>query len=89
MAGTRRARHRRACVDEKVAELIRLAKELCPEATITADPIRYEEEDGFVDIRLPSEPSEEDHDRIVAALADHTAKVYDETGLFLIFAVLY
>ena len=35
------------------------------------------------------EPSEDNHDRIAGALADRTAKIYDETGLFLVFAVLY
>ena len=80
MGGKRRRLDRRALLDAKLTELMLLAKELCPEATVKADPFGYEEEDGHVDVLLPSEPSEDDHDRIATALADRTAKIYDETG---------
>lgn len=89
MGGMRRSRDRRALLDAKLTELMLLAKELCPAATVKADPIQYEDEDGHVDVLLPSEPSEDDHERIATALADRTAKIYDDTGLFLVFAVLY
>ena len=89
MGGRPRSRDRRALLAAKLTELMLLAKELCPEATVKADPIHYVGEDGHVDVLPPSPLSEDDHERIVTALADCTAKIYDETGLFLVFAVLY
>ena len=50
MGGKRRRLDRRALLDAKLTELMLLAKELCPEATVKADPFGYEEEDGHVDV---------------------------------------
>ena len=89
MGGKRRSRDRRALLDAKLTELMLLAKELCPEATVKADSIQYEDEDGAVNVFPPPTLPEDDHDRIVTALADRTAKIYEDTGLFLVYAVLY
>lgn len=89
MGRRRRSRDRRALLGAKLTELTLLAKELCPAATVKAAPIQYEDEDGHVDVFPPSALSEDDHERIVTALADRTAKIYNDTGLFLVFAVLY
>jgi hypothetical protein len=88
MGGKRRSRDRRALLNAKLTELMLLAKELCPEATVKANTIQYEEEDGHVDVFPPSTLPEDDIDRLITALADRTAKIYDDTGLFLVFAVL-
>ena len=88
MGGKRRSMNRRALLDAKLTELMLLAKELCPEATVKADPIQYEDEDGAVNVFPPPTLPEDDVEHIITALADRTAKIYDDTGLFLVFAVL-
>ena len=88
MEGLARSRDRRALRDAKLTELMLLAKELCPEATVKADSNQYEDEDGAVNVFPPPTLPEDDVERIITALADRTATIYDETGLFLVFAVL-
>ena len=88
MGGRRRSRDRRALLDAKVTELMLYAKELCPSATVKADTISYEDEDGNVHVFPPPELPEAEIERIEMALADRSAKIYDDTGLFLVFAVL-
>ena len=88
MGGRRRSHDRRVLRDAKLTELMLFAKELCPAATVKADTIRYEDEDGHVGVFPPSTLPEDDIERIITALADRTAKIYDDTGLFLVFAVL-
>ena len=88
MGRHRRSQRRRALVDAKLTELMLLAKELCPAATVKAEPIQYEEEDGHVDVFPPPGLPEEEIDRIITALVDRAAKIYDDTGLFLVTGVL-
>ena len=88
MGGRRRSPRRRALVDAKLTELMLFAKGLCPAATVKAEPIQYEDEDGHVDVFPPPALPEEEIERIVTALADRTAKIYEDTGLFLVAAVL-
>lgn len=87
MGGRRRSHDRRALRDAKLTELMLFAKKLCPAATVKTDTIRYEDEDGHLNVFPPPTLPEDDIERIITALADRTAKIYDDTGLFLVFAV--
>ena len=71
MGGKRRSPDRRALLDAKLTELTLLAKELCPEATVKANTIQWEEEDGHVDVFPPSTVPEDDIDRLITALKNH------------------
>src|ERR1043165_2152416 len=70
---------RRALLDAKLAELALFAKQLCPSATIEASVIRYEDEDGRVELFPPPVLSEAEEDRIELALAARAAEIFTDT----------
>ena len=79
---------RRALRDAKLTELGRYAKELCPAGRVQMSTAQYEDEDGHVDLYPPPTLSEDDEDRIELALAARAGEIFDETGLFILCAVL-
>jgi hypothetical protein len=79
---------RRALVDAKLTELSLYAKQLCPDGVVEASAIHYEDEDGHVDVHPPPGLSEEEEERIELALAARAADVFEETGLYILCAVL-
>jgi hypothetical protein len=79
---------RRALLDAKLTELSLYAKELCPDAVVEASAVQYEDEDGHVDIHPPSGLSEEEEEGVELAVAARAAKVFEETGLYILCAVL-
>lgn len=79
---------RRALRDAKLTELGLYAKELCPDARVEMSTVQHEDEDGHVDVYPPPTLSEDDEDRIELALAARAGEIFDETGLFILCAVL-
>lgn len=79
---------RRALLDSKLTEFSLYAKELCPEAIVEASASHYEDEDGHVDLRPPPGLSEEEEERIELTLAARAAEVFEQTGLYILCAVL-
>ena len=83
-----RADDRRALVDAKLAELTLFAKQLCPSAVVEGSAIQYEDEDGRVELFPPPGLSEAEEDRVEMALAARAAEIFDDTGLYIVCAVL-
>src|SRR5262245_1179015 len=79
---------RRALLDAKLAELASFAKQLCPGASVEASTLRYEDEDGTVHVFPPPGLSEAEEDRIELAIAARAGEIFDDTGLFILCAVL-
>jgi len=79
---------RRALLDVKLTELSLYAKELCPEAVVEASATHYEDEDGHVDIHPPPGLAEDEEERVELALAARAAEVFENTGLYILCAVL-
>ena len=80
--------HRRALLDAKLTELMLFAKELFPSARVEGSTIIYEDEDGRVDVFAPPGLSEAEEDRLELTLAERAADIFDDTGLFIVCAVL-
>jgi hypothetical protein len=78
---------RRALLDSKLTELGLYAKELCPDARVEMSLVRYDDEDGHVDVFPPPTLSEEEVDRVEMALASRAGDIFDETGLFILCAL--
>ena len=78
----------RALLDVKLTELALYAKELCPEAVIEASTIQYEDEDGRVEVFPPPTLTEVEEEGIEHALADRTAEIFAQTGLYIPCAIL-
>jgi hypothetical protein len=64
------------------------AKELCPGALVDISSLQYEDEDGHVEIVPPAKWPEADVDRLDLALAARAADIFDQTGLYIVCAVL-
>lgn len=79
---------RRQLLDATLTELSLYAKELCPEAVVEVSTVRYEDEDGHVEVFPPPTVGEEEEERIELALAARAAEVFASTGLFVLCAVL-
>jgi hypothetical protein len=78
----------RALLDAKLSELALYAKELCPEAVVETSSIQYEDEDGHVEVFPPPVLSEAQEESIELALAGRAAQIFEETGLYILCAVL-
>ena len=79
---------RRGLLDAKLTELALLAKELCPSAMVEASAFQYEDEDGRVEVFPPSGVPDAEEDRVEMALARRAAQIFEETGLYIVCAVL-
>ena len=79
---------RRALLDTKLTELVLLAKELCPAAAVEASALPYEDEDGRVEIFTPSGLSDAEEDSVEMAVAERAAQIFEETGLYILCAIL-
>jgi len=88
MAPRTSASERRALLDAKLTELVLLTKELCPSATVEASDLAYEDEDGHVDIFTPAHLSDAEEDSIEMAVAERAAQIFEETGLYILCAII-
>lgn len=79
---------RRTAVDAKLTELMLYAKELCPGGGVDISPLQYEDEDGHVEVFPPASLSEAEVDRLELTLAARAAEIFDDTGLYIVCAVL-
>ncbi len=79
---------RRAVLDAKLTELALYAKEICPGAAVEISPTRYEDEDGYLEVFPPPTLSEAEQDRIELELAARAGEIFDQTGLYIVSAVL-
>lgn len=79
---------RRSVVDAKLTELMLYAKELCPGAVVDISPLQYEDEDGHVEVYPPDSLSDAEVDRIELTLASRSGEIFDQTGLYIVCAVL-
>jgi hypothetical protein len=80
--------NRRALLDAKLTELGLYAKALCPEARVEMSTSQVEDEDAHVDLFPPAGLSEEDEERVELALAARAGDIFEETGLFILCALL-
>ena len=78
----------RALLDAKLTELALYAKALCPEATVEASTLQYEDEDGHVKVFPPPGLSEDEEERIEHALCERSAEIFAQTGLYIPCAIL-
>jgi hypothetical protein len=65
-----------------------LAKELCPDAVVEASALPYEDEDGRVGIFTPPNLSDAEEDSVEMAVAERAAQIFEETGLYILCAIL-
>lgn len=79
---------RRSAVDAKLTELVLYAKELCPGSVVDISPLQYEDEDGHVEVYPPASLSDAEVDRIELTLASRSGEIFDQTGLYIVCAVL-
>ena len=79
---------RRIAVDAKLTELMLYAKELCPGALVDISSLQYEDEDGHVEVVPPASLSDSDIDRLELTLAARAADIFEQTGLYIVCAVL-
>jgi hypothetical protein len=79
---------RRSAVDAKLTELMLYAKELCPGAVVDTSPLQYEDEDGHVEVYPPASLSDAEVDRIELTLASRSGEIFEQTGLYIVCAVL-
>ena len=75
-------------LDRKLTELSLYAKELCPDAEVEANTVPCEDEDGHLDVFPPLDLSEAEEERIELAIAERAAAIFEETGLYILCAVL-
>jgi len=78
----------RVLLDRALTTLALYAKELCPEAAVEANTIQYEDEDGRVEVFPPPTLSEAEEERLEHALAERSAEIFAQTGLYIPCAVL-
>ena len=78
----------RELLDAKLTELALYAKELCPEGAVEVSSVRYEDEDGHVDLFPPPPLPEAEEERIELALAARAGEIFEETGLYILCAAL-
>lgn len=78
----------RLLLDRKLTELSLYAKELCPDAEVEANTVPCEDEDGHLDVFPPLDLSEAEEDRIELAIAERAAAIFEQTGLYILCAVL-
>lgn len=88
MARQHETTDRRVTVDAKLTELMLYAKELCPGAFVDISSLQYEDEDGHVEVFPPASLSDPDIDRLELTLAARAADIFDQTGLYIVCAVL-
>lgn len=81
-------RDRRVLVDEKVVELALYAKQLCPDARVEMDLIRFDDEDGHVRLFPEQVLSDAEQDRIESYLAERAAEILEHCGVFILCGVL-
>ncbi len=79
---------RRALLDATLTDLSLYAKGLCPDATVEISTVRYEDEDGHVDVFPPPRLTEDEEERLELALAARAAEAFARTGLYVLCAVL-
>ena len=79
---------RRTAVDAKLTELMLYAKELCPSAVVDISSLQYEDEDGHVEVFPPPSLADIEVDRMELMLASRSAEIFDQTGLYIVCAVL-
>ncbi len=84
----RSKRNGRALLDAKLTELALYAKELCPDAVVETSSIRYEDEDGHVEVFPPPTLLEAQEEKIELGLAGRAAEIFEETGLYILCALL-
>lgn len=66
-----------------LTELALYAKALCPEATVEASAVQYEDEDGRVEVFPPPRLAEADEARMELALCARAAALFEATGLYV------
>ncbi len=76
----------RDLLDQKLAELVLLAKKICPEAKVEANTIRYEDEDARLKVFPPPALSEAEEEALEETLIEKCIEIFDETGLFIVCA---
>lgn len=81
-------RQYREMLDTTLNELALYAKELCPDAIVEVSKVQYEDEDGAVYIFPPPSFPEEEEERVELAVAARAGDIFEETGLFILCAVL-
>jgi hypothetical protein len=72
-------RYSRRRLERFVAEVVSLAKDLCPEAEIRVKIPGYEELDAWVEVVVPDEMVEEVSDR----LHERTSQIFDEENYWI------
>jgi hypothetical protein len=72
-------RYSRRRLERFVAEIVSLAKDLCPEAGIRVKIPGYEELDAWVEVVVPDEMVEEVSDR----LHKRTSQIFDEENYWI------
>ena len=77
----------RLLLDRKLTELALYAKELCPEAEVETSTVPCEDEDGHLDVFPPPSLSEAEEERIELAVAERSAAIFEQTGLYILCAV--
>jgi hypothetical protein len=77
----------RVLLDKALTTLTLYAKELCPEAVVEANTIQYEDEHGRVEV-FPPTLSEAEEERLEHTLAERSAEIFAQTGLYIPCAVL-
>lgn len=80
-APSKRNRHR-ALLDPKLTELALYA------AVVETSSIQYEDKDGHVEVFPPSTLPEAQEERIELALAGRSAEIFEETGRYILCALL-
>jgi hypothetical protein len=78
----------RALLHARLTELALYAKELCPDGVVETSTIQYEDEDGHVEVFPPPDLPEPQEEKIELALAGRAAEIFEETGLYILCAVL-
>ena len=78
----------RLVLEAILTELALYAKELCPNANVEASALHYEDEDGRVEVFPPPGLPDAEEERIEHALAERSAALFAETGLYVPCAVL-
>jgi hypothetical protein len=78
----------KALLDAKLTELALYAKKLCPKAIVETSTVQYEDEDGHVDVLPPPAVPEAQEEAIELGLAGRAAEIFEETGLYILCAVL-
>ena len=78
----------RGLLDAKLTELALYAKELCPEAAVETSTVQYEDEDGHLEVFPPLTLTEMEEDTLELTLAERAAEIFQETGLYILCAVL-